>query len=280
MKKLRVLVILICVICGLTTSLAINLLSKDSNICDVSGCINNQKQEEVSLELIGEESIRINYSSEFLDPGVSAEYMGLDVSEYVKVRTNLDIYNEGIYYYEYYIMMFDAEYMVSREVEVLMDYGITFELVGSKHIILDYGSIYQEEGVIATDNRTGEDIEELVRIKGEVDTRLAGTQYIYYHFNYNGQRHIISRKILVKDYDNYEFRLVNDELEEIDVKFTHSYDIKAEVVAYDNLDNKDISGFIEIETNFVKGKVGLYTIKYTLSYNGIIASITKTLVVK
>lgn len=280
MKKVISLVILTGALGMLLTKVTLNLVSDNSSSCIDSSCIYNYyNQEKVTLELKGAESISINYASEFLDPGVKVEYMGLDISEHVQIRTDLDIYTAGTYYYEYYIELSGIEHKLSREVKVLKDYGVTFDLIGSKKIVLDYASIYQDEGFLAKDNRTGTDLTKLVKVKNELDTRVAGTYYIYYHFYYNGQKHIITREIVVNEYDDYLFELAAGEKETITKSKSYYYDLEEGAYAFDNLEFKDISGFIDIETDFVRGVVGEYTIKYILNYNGIIATLTKTLVV-
>lgn len=280
MKRVVGLIILVLAIGGVLTKLTLNLVSDNSSSCIESSCIYNYySEEEVTLELNGAESISINYASEFSDPGAKALYMGLDVSKHLQVRTDLDIYTTGTYYYEYYIELSGTEHKVSREVKVLKDYGISFELIGSKKVTLDYAGAYQEEGVLAKDSRTGADLTKLVKVKNDVDTRLAGTQYIYYHFYYNGQKHIITREIVVKEYADYSFELVNGDEEIITRSKSYFYKVEDGATAFDNLDFRDITGFITVETDFIKGIVGEYTIKYTLSYNGINTSITKKLVV-
>lgn len=75
------------------------------------------------------------------------------------------------------------------------------------------------------------------------------------------------------------FELICGETETITKNETLSYSLESCVSAYDFDDNRDISGFIEIESDFKVYTIGEYTIRYTLVYKELEISLIKILVV-
>ncbi len=277
MKRIIAIVITIILGVGIFTKVTLNMLLDDGACLDSTCLYTSYTVDEVELELKGYESVSIDFGSEYLDAGVKAVYREIDISRHMQVRTNLDIYTAGTYTYEYYIVIGDNEYSIEREVKVLKDYGVDFSLLGSKKLSLDYGSVYEEAGAIAFDKKNGSNISHLIKVKNEIDTRVTGSQFIYYHFYYNGQKHFLTREVVINEYDSYSFELNNGEVETITMFDSITYNVEDGAAAYDYLDLKNISGFITIVTDFEPFEMGEYIINYTLSYNGINVTLTKTL---
>lgn len=142
MKRVIVSAFAIIVIVGVFTKLALNLIL-DNGSCLEATCISKiYNKNSVDIELKGSDSISIEFATEYLDDEVNAFYNELDISNHMQVRTDLDIYTSGTYSYEYFVIIGDEEFSIKREIKVLKDYGVDFELLGSKKLTLDYDDIY------------------------------------------------------------------------------------------------------------------------------------------
>ncbi len=279
MKRKLSLVILCGMMFSLFSKITLNLITDSGNCLDSKCIYSYYNSEEATISLIGSTTVTTDYGSEYADYGAKATYKGLDVSEHLQVRTDLNVFKSGTYTYEYYIILSGTEYSVEREVNVTKDHGITFTLLGSKKVSIEYGSPYVDAGCSAVDKETGEDISYLINTKNEVNTSIPGTYLVYYHFYYNGQRRVATREVEVKNFDNYTFELINPDVEVLGRAEANRYNTQSNLVAWNNATNKDISGFVEIVSDLKRETEGEFTITYTLNYMGIEQIINKTIIV-
>lgn len=151
--------------------------------------------------------IKVQYGSEFKDPGYTASdnYDG-NLSDKVEEQGIVDTNQLGVYKLYYTVKdSSDNSVTAERTVEVVDTKAPNITLNGKSKVQIKLHSTYKDEGCKAIDNYDG-DISNKVKVSGKVNANLAG----YYTLTYNvkdsfGNKAAITREIQVgtkADIDN------------------------------------------------------------------------------
>lgn len=137
------------------------------------------KDEYLTIELIGNKDITIEYGSEYTDQGANAKYKDEDISKDIVTSDNLNLEKIGKYTYTYKITYKKVEKELKRYIKVVDTKAPELVLNGDKEITIYEGSNYEEKGAKAEDNYDKE-ITDKIEIEGTVDTSKIGEYTITY----------------------------------------------------------------------------------------------------
>ena len=150
---------------------------------------------------------------------------------------------------------------------------VKFSLVGEETITIEYGSLYDDSGVVA-ETGFGKDLSDNVQVVNNVDSLSPGTYKIIYLLNYQNQQKTIERTVIVQELQisDLEIRL-NGEKELFILKDT-DYEEKGAVVYNKLTETVFAEDDISITENINTSVAGEYGVNYTYHYQG--KSITST----
>ena len=152
-----------------------------------------------SLELVGGKQININVGTNYEEPGYKATYLGNDLTDEVKLESNIDTTKVGEYEIKYILNKLFVSKTITRKVIVEDNESPVISLNGSSKITLKIGESYNESGVTALDNYDG-DITDNVEIEGNVDTNSVGSyELVYKIVDSSGNEASIIRTIEVEE---------------------------------------------------------------------------------
>ena len=151
----------------------------------------------LSIKLVGDKEITIDYGEEYKDKGAKAYYKKNNISKDIEVDNNLDLAKLGSYKYTYSIKHKKQFKEIDRVVNIVDNDNPTIELIGDANINLYVGDKYEEKGAKATDNYDG-DITDKIETTGAVDTSKDGEYTITYKIkDSSGNEASIERKIKI-----------------------------------------------------------------------------------
>lgn len=133
----------------------------------------------LNFKLIGESTIEINVGDSYEELGYNVTYLDSNVTDEVKVESNLDVNRLGEYTIKYNIKKFLANKTIKRKIIVKDNTSPVISLNGDSKIKLKIGDKYNESGATATDNYDG-NITNNIIISGTVNTEKEGTYQITY----------------------------------------------------------------------------------------------------
>lgn len=140
--------------------------------------------------------LEINVGEDFKN-NFTATYKGADVTENVKVETNLDNKVAGTYEIVYIYTKGDSVYKVKKNIFVIDNISPEITLKGGKDIVVMLDSEFIEPGYVALDNSDG-DITDMVEVTGSVDTSKEGNYLVVYKVSDKSGNHAeVERKINV-----------------------------------------------------------------------------------
>lgn len=109
--------------------------------------------EEPKIELIGDECIELDVGKDYQEPGVKATYRRKDLTNQVKIETNLDENKLGEYQIKYELTSGKAKAEATRTVKVVDREAPVIKLKGKKTVDIIKGEEeYKDEGFWVTDN--------------------------------------------------------------------------------------------------------------------------------
>ena len=145
------------------------------------------------MVMAGKSEVTIGLNGYFKDPGVEAKISGKDITDKVKVKTDLDVSKPGEYEINYNAGNFEAV----RKVKVLDHMSPEIELSGGD-VRISLGEKYEEPGFKARDDE-GNDLTGKVKVS-KIDDRRAGKKTIYYTVtDDSGKTTRLSRKLTIKN---------------------------------------------------------------------------------
>lgn len=151
------------------------------------------------LKLNGDSIIQVDVKSTYNDLGYSASFFNSDISNQVKVESNVDTSKIGEYEVKYTLKKIFYSKILTRKVIIKDKTSPVISLNGNNKVVLKVGEKYNESGVSAIDNYDG-DITEKVEIEGLVNTNKAGSYEVTYKIvDSSGNEASIVRTILVED---------------------------------------------------------------------------------
>lgn len=219
----------------------------------------------IFLKLNGEVVNTIYVNTEFIDEGIEASLFNRDISDKVKISTDLDVNKIGEYYINYKLYFLKQNYNLTRKVLVIDKDNPYIELNGEKEINLYVGDNYIEQGAIAIDNYDG-DITSNIVVSGDVNINNAGTYEVKYSItDSSGNESNIIRKVIVNKKENSVPSVTYNCM-----KYNDNYNSEDAIIKYIEDNNYKVSiGYY----NLVNGKTYFYQANKV--YYG--ASLIKTL---
>lgn len=204
-----------------------------------------------NIVLIGNENLVLEVNSQYEELGYNANYFDKDITNKVKINSNLNINKIGNYKIEYSINYKGRNKKVIRNIEVKDTTRPTIELIGDIEIYICSNKKYEELGYKAIDNYDG-DITDRVEIENN------DNEIIYTVKDSSNNKTKIIRKIINKDIDKPVINLNGDK--EIIIYLGNNY----EELGYSAIDNcdGDITNNVVIDNNINVNVVGTYKISY------------------
>ena len=143
------------------------------------------------MVLAGDENITIGLNGYFQDPGVEAKISGKNVTDRVKVTSNLNVKKPGTYVIVYTAGNFEA----MRTVEVMNRMSPELKLAGGS-VDMTLGEEYEEPGYSARDDK-GNDLTDSVRVEGLDETRSGYQEIVYTVTDSEGKATRLTRNVRI-----------------------------------------------------------------------------------
>ena len=140
-------------------------------------CVNN-----ISFSLNGEKDNTVLVYSEYKDEGIKAYLFNEDISNRVKITSNLDTNKIGTYYINFNLRFLNTYFKLKREIKVIDNIEPVITLNGESEINLYLGNEYMDKGAVANDNYDG-DITSNIIVDSNVDTNRVGNYEVKYTIN-------------------------------------------------------------------------------------------------
>ena len=159
----------------------------------------------IKMTLNGESKVEIELNQTYQDLKASAQFRKKDITNDIKITSNLDTSKIGEYYILYQVKYKNKTESLKRSITVVDKEAPIITLNGDDKIELEEGSNFTDPFVTAIDNYDG-DITQKVTMEGTVDTNTIGTYTITYHAKDSSNNEsvatrtveIIKRKIVYK----------------------------------------------------------------------------------
>lgn len=153
----------------------------------------------LSFELVGANKLNISVGTNYDELGYKAKYLGKDISDKVKVKSNLDTTKLGEYEITYTVNKLFVSKKLVRKIVVEDLEKPVITLKGEKSITIYKDAEYEEAGYEATDNYDG-NITDKVELESNLDTSKVGTYEINYKVKDSSNNEtIITRTVEVKE---------------------------------------------------------------------------------
>ena len=161
------------------------------------------KKSNISFDLIGAETITVEYGTSFVDPGIIAmDGDGEDISKEVIKEGIVNTNQVGVYSITYSLNYNGNDLTLNRTI-IVKDIKVTdldIVLNGDNEIYLLKGNLYNEEGAYVVNKSDNTEFTKAsVDIYGDVNTNIVGTYDINYILYYNGESSSVTRKVNVFD---------------------------------------------------------------------------------
>lgn len=151
------------------------------------------------FNLNGENTVYLEVYSEYKDAGITAKHFDKDISNIVKINSNVDTNKIGEYKIIYTLKKGFVNKAINRKIIVKDTISPVISLNGSSKITLKLGESYNDLGVKVVDNYDG-DITNNVIVDGTVNTKEVGSYEIVYKVSdSSGNESKVIRTINVED---------------------------------------------------------------------------------
>ncbi len=228
-----------------------------------------------SIELKGDEEIKIELNNSYTDPGAEAFIGKQDISNKIKVTGTVNTKKVGSYKIKYSVTnnMGNREREKIRIVKVQDLIDPTLKLKGSNPSIISYGSIYKEPGYTAKDNYDG-NLTNKVVVKGTIDTKVMGEQELFYIVS-DSSGNTVRKNRTIKVVDNEKPVITLKGKSKIVLRLNGNY-TEPGYTAKDNYDG-DLSDKVIVTGKINTAVMGVYEKNYTVkdSHNNKI-TVTRT----
>lgn len=206
------------------------------------------------IKLDGESVIFINYKQKYVEDGYSANFLGEDITNKVKVSGKVDSYKLGTYIINYFVKHGIFNKKVTRKVIVEDQSAPNIKFASVGDIYVCPGREYEEEKFQAFDNYDG-DITDKVLVER---TKNSITYKVTDSF---GNKKEVKRNIFYKDKEKPTLVL---EGSEVSYSFVGEEYQDSGYSAIDNCDG-DITKKVKVTGNVNKEKAGEYILTYSVS---------------
>lgn len=171
------------------------LWRKGSNVA-----YSTENVQSVDFTLNDSEYNTISVNGEYVEKGASIKVDGVDCSSDIRIdSSNLDTSKVGIYHIVYtYVLDMNHVKTLYRTINVIDEDAPVITLLGSNVYTMLVNDVYEEAGVIVSDN-SNEDLQENVIIENNVDVTRPGSYTVRYTVkDSSGNESSISRTVIVK----------------------------------------------------------------------------------
>ncbi len=214
-------------------------------------CILNRKP---IIKLHGDETIYLELNQKYEEPGYEARYIHKDITDKVKIKSNLNNQKIGYYKIEYKVNFGKKTYKKIRNIKVIDSTTPVINLLGSGTIEMCPNDKYTELGFNAFDKFDGD-------VTSKVESLVEDDTVYYYVENSLGKKTMTERKIVRQDTDEPTIEL---EGYQSSVLYKGSTYFEPGYKATDNCDG-DITDKVQITGNINTNKVGKYKLVYNVS---------------
>ena len=205
-----------------------------------------------SIELKGNNNIKIEYGSMYSEKGYTANHFGKDVSKLVKVQNNINHDKIGEYEVTYSIKNKGFTRNIKRKVSVV-DSRRPILKINSDDVYVCPGDSYIKEQVEALDNYDGD-----LSNKVKVELSELKDKVVYSVVDSSNNRSSVTKKILYEDKEKPVIKLNGSDT--IYSFLGDAYNDPLYVVT-DNCD-KDISSKVTVEGSVDINRIGEYNLTY------------------
>lgn len=222
-----------------------------------------------SFTLIGDKKIEISYNDKYIEKGGKAKILFYDLSDRIKVNSNLDTTKVGKYKIDYTISLVGVPFSLTREINVVDKQKPILKLVGDSTVKICPNSKYKDEGFSATDEYDG-------NLTDKVKVIESDTSIKYKVSDTSSNTVVIERNIVKEDTGKPKIKLNSGET--IYLKKDTEYK-EYGFTANDNCDG-DITSQVTISGKVDTSVIGTYKIKYQVedSSGNVVEVIRKVIV--
>lgn len=215
-----------------------------------------------TFKLNGEETVEIEYGTEYKDAGATAKAKFSDISDKITVESNVDTSKIGTYTVTYKVPNNNGEDTYTRTVIVKDTQAPVVTLTGEENVEIDFGKEYEEEGFSVKDGYDGEIPNDKVA-REERKTENGNIEIHYIVSDSSSNKADKVRYIKVVDKTAPEIKLNGKAF----VSLKTNEEFKDEgATAIDKKDG-DLTSRITKEGNVDTSKDGKYTITYKVKDN-------------
>ncbi len=241
--------------------------------CNDGVCYIENNYYEVEFQLKGSEFVQVPLNGNYVENGVIFLLDDEDLSNEVTTKSTLDASVSGIYEIEYQILVNNTVFNKIRTVEVLKDEKISFYLLGTSEISIEFADIYEEPGYVAVNNVTNENLFIDVTVTGSVDSKKAGSYKITYTLSHFDVLIVLDRVVIVKEFAQFDFRLSG--YEEYAIFLGEEYEERGVAFAYDYLDRINYKDKVNISGSVNPNIPGDYVVTYSVTVQGILYELVR-----
>ena len=221
-----------------------------------------------SLHINGKEYVEIDYNTNYKDKGATYKLFGMDISNKIKVKNNVNTKKIGNYKVTYSIKYLLLNIKRTRIVIVKDKSAPKIKLNGEEKVLICPNSVYVDEGYEAKDTVDG-NITKKVKVKQEED------KITYTVTDKAGNKSKKVRHIIKEDKEPPKLTLVGKDITAIALSYNYVDS------GYDVTDNCDKEVKVTQEGNIDINKEGRYSISYIATdSSGNESKVTRTVVVQ
>ena len=221
-----------------------------------------------SLHINGKEYVEIDYNTNYKDKGATYKLFGMDISNKIKVKNNVNTKKIGNYKVTYSIKYLLLNIKRTRIVIVKDKSAPKIKLKGEEKVLICPNSVYVDEGYEAKDTVDG-NITKKVKVKQEED------KITYTVTDKAGNKSKKVRHIIKEDKEPPKLTLVGKDITAIALSYNYVDS------GYDVTDNCDKEVKVTQEGNIDINKEGRYSISYIATdSSGNESKVTRTVVVQ
>ena len=221
-----------------------------------------------SLHINGKEYVEIDYNTNYKDNGATYKLFGMDISNKIKVKNNVNTKKIGNYKVTYSIKYLLLNIKRTRIVIVKDKSAPKIKLNGEEKVLICPNSVYVDEGYEAKDTVDG-NVTKKVKVKQEED------KITYTVTDKAGNKSKKVRHIIKEDKEPPKLTLVGKDITAIALSYNYVDS------GYDVTDNCDKEVKVTQEGNIDINKEGRYSISYIATdSSGNESKVTRTVVVQ
>ena len=157
-------------------------------------------ESKIVFTLFGDEEVVIYEGNEYKELGyIAISEDGDNVSNKVKVKSNLNVNKVGTYKIKYSVRSLFKVYKKTRTIKVLRDNlkEVNFTLNGSSMVNIKLGSNYSDPKFSCYLKSNKQNLDRYVKITSNLNNKKEGVYEIKYTLAYNGKTKELSRKVYV-----------------------------------------------------------------------------------